>query len=78
MSEDEAAAAEKASREMPLAKQIAAAERELRMRRSVYLRRVQDGKMTPEQMAAGTWEMLAIIGTLRRLAGPQPKQERML
>lgn len=70
MTEEEAAA--KAAAELPLEKQIKAVERELKMRRSVYLRRVQSGQMTPQQMAAGTWDMLAVLGTLRKLAGPPP------
>lgn len=76
MNEDEAA--ERAAREMPIEDQVRAVERELKMRRSVYLRRVQDGKMTPQQMARGTWEMLAVLGTLRKLAPPRPQQGALL
>lgn len=71
-------AAEKAAAALPIEDQIKAVERELKMRRSVYLRRVQDGKMTPRQMAKGTWEMLAVLGTLRKLAPPKPQQTSLL
>lgn len=71
-------AEEKAAASVSIDKQIACVERELKMRRSVYPRRVADGKMTDRQAAAQTWEMLAVLGTLRKLATPKPKQESLL
>jgi hypothetical protein len=54
--------------------QIQAAERELSMRRRVYPRRVDDGKMTPEKSAHEIAAMEAIIETLKGLASALTKQ----
>jgi hypothetical protein len=54
--------------------QIKAAERELAMRRRVYPRRVDDGKMTPEKSVHEIAAMEAIIETLKGLAPALTKQ----
>jgi len=59
----------RASETVPLARQIACVERELRMRRRAYPRWVGDGRMTAEQAARETWEMQAVLDMLRGLAG---------
>lgn len=81
MTEEEAK--RKAVAEVPLPRMIAAAKRELGMRRTVYLKRVAARQMTAEQAAAGTWDMLAILGTLEQLHAertgrPVPVQEQLL
>lgn len=50
---------------IPLAEQIAEAERELHTRLSVYPRRVSNGKMTQAKADQGIATMRAIIDTLR-------------
>lgn len=79
----EAEAARKAAEQVPLARQIAAAKRELGYRRGVYPKLVASRKMTPQEAAAGTWDMLAILGTLEKLQAersgiPVPVQESLL
>lgn len=59
----------RANETVPLARQIACAERELRMRRRVYPRWVAARRMTEQDAARETWEMQAILDTLRTLAG---------
>jgi hypothetical protein len=54
---------------VPLARQIACVERELRMRRSEYPRLVEEGRMSAEKATRETWEMQAVLDTLRRLGG---------
>jgi hypothetical protein len=54
---------------VPLARQIACVERELRMRRSTYPQWIEEGRMTVEKAARETWEMQAVLDTLRRLGG---------
>jgi hypothetical protein len=75
MTEEEAAV--KAAADTTIELQIAEVEAELRFRRSVYGRRIAEGKMTSEQAARKTWRMLAVLGTLRRLQGP-PRQGDLL
>jgi uncharacterized MAPEG superfamily protein len=55
-------------RAVPLHVQIEAAERELRMRRNVYPRRVAEGKMTQTQANREMAAMAAIVETLKGLA----------
>lgn len=50
---------------VPLHVQIEAAERELRMRRHVYPRRVAEGKMTQDLANREMAAMAAIVDTLR-------------
>ncbi|MBU8540236.1 hypothetical protein [Falsiroseomonas tokyonensis] len=59
----------RAGEKVPLAQQIACVERELRLRRSAYPRWVAAGRMTEEKAAAETWQMQAVLDTLRGLAG---------
>lgn len=54
---------------VPLPRQIACVERELRMRRRVYPRLVADGRMAEADATRETWEMQAVLDTLRGLAG---------
>lgn len=67
----------KAAHNVPIERQIAAVERELTYRRSVYPRLVAAGKLTESAAAQQTWEMLAVLGTLRRLDGG-PRQRSLL
>lgn len=63
---------------MTLTDQLAAARRELGMRRRVYPRQVASGRMT---QAAADHEiacMQAIVDTLAGLIGPEPKQSELL
>lgn len=53
---------------VPLAAQIACVERELGMRRSVYPRRVADGKMRQAQADQEVRAMEAVLETLQGLA----------
>lgn len=53
--------------DVPLAEQIAEAERELHMRLSVYPRRVANGKMTQAKADRAIAVQRAIIATLRAL-----------
>ncbi len=55
-------------RAVPLHVQIEAAERELRMRRNVYPRRVAEGKMTQALADREVAAMDAIVETLKGLA----------
>lgn len=48
-----------------ISEQVAAAERELRMRERVYPRRVADGKMTNKLAVHETAAMAAIVETLK-------------
>lgn len=59
----------RAGEKVPLARQIACVERELRMRRGAYPRWVAQGRMTAEDAARETWEMQAVLDTLRQAAG---------
>lgn len=70
--------AERAADAVPLSRMIACVEREIRLRRRAYPRWVEQGKMRAGDAACETWEMLAVLGTLRRLAGPQPVQGDLL
>jgi hypothetical protein len=54
-------------RAVPLHVQIAAAERELSMRRHVYPRRIAEGKMSKELAERETAAMEAIVQTLRSI-----------
>lgn len=59
----------RANETVALHRQIACVERELRMRRTAYPRWVSAGRMTREDAARETWEMQAVLDTLRDLAG---------
>jgi hypothetical protein len=59
----------RAGETVPLPRQIACVERELRMRRGAYPRWVAAGRMRVEDAARETWEMQAVLDTLRQLAG---------
>lgn len=59
----------RANETVPLPQQIACVERELRMRRTAYPRWVAAGRMTAEKAAQETWQMQAVLDTLRGLAG---------
>lgn len=61
-------------RDVPLHTQIEAAERELKMRRSVYPRRIESGAMTKALADREIAAMAAIVQTLKALA----KQEGRL
>lgn len=50
-----------------IARQIEAVERECRMRRQVYPRRVADGRMTQRQAETETAVMEAVLATLRQV-----------
>ena len=55
---------------IPIASQIACVERELKMRRRVYPRWVDAGKMTAAAAATETATMEAVLETLRGLPPP--------
>lgn len=59
----------RANETVPLARQVACVERELRMRRRAYPRWIAAGRMTEQEAARETWEMQAVLDTLRGLAG---------
>ncbi len=50
--------------DVPLEAQIACVKRELRQRRSVYARLMQDGRMTEEMVGKELREMQAVLATL--------------
>lgn len=56
---------------VPLADQLACVKRELTMRRSVYPRRVNEGKMAKADMDKEIARMQAVFDTLRRLVEQQ-------
>lgn len=58
---------------VPLARQIACIERELRMRRRVYPRWVEGGRMTADKSRQEIEDMEAVLATLRAL--PQEQGE---
>ncbi len=58
-----------------LTEQIAAVEREVRMRRRVYPRWVESGKLTAGAAEREIAAMEATAATLRRLAPPVPEQQ---
>lgn len=49
---------------VPLDRQIACVKRELALRRTVYAKRVQEGKMSAEEARAEYDAMSAVLGTL--------------
>lgn len=54
-----------------LSRQVEAVERECRMRRQVYPRRVADGRMTAKQADTETAVMEAVLATLRQVEKAQ-------
>jgi len=50
---------------VPIQRQIECVERELRMRRDVYARRVAEGRMTQQKAADELEAMSAVLETLR-------------
>jgi hypothetical protein len=54
---------------VPLTEQMACVTRELAMRRRVYPRFIWQGRMSAEDAARETWQMQAVLDTLRALAG---------
>lgn len=52
-----------------LPEMIECVERELRLRTSVYPRRIAAGKMTPRLAERETGRMRAVLDTLRRMEG---------
>jgi membrane carboxypeptidase/penicillin-binding protein PbpC len=63
---------------IPLARQIACVERELKMRRRVYARWVQDGRMPQAKADSEMAEMEAVLATLQALPEAAPAQGSML
>ena len=53
---------------VPLADQIAEVKRELDMRKRVYIRMIDSGKITSEEAETRTLNMAAVLQTLERLA----------
>jgi hypothetical protein len=64
-----AAAPVRANETVPLQRQIGCVMRELQMRRRVYPGLIAARRMTAEAAARETWEMQAVLDTLRGLAG---------
>jgi hypothetical protein len=59
---------------VPMAEQVACAERELRLRRRGYPRMIEAGRMTPQAAESELLRMAAIVETLRILE----ERERLL
>ena len=63
---------------IPLEDQAKECEREVAMRRRVYARRVQDGKMTQSAADLGIARMEAAAATLRQMAEAEKAKGRLL